>query len=104
MTLEYCNYSRRIENHMKACYNESKPNIYLIEVINSFSQFLNTLFGGSSNFTLAGEAYRKGNTFMIRILDSIFSAIEKNHCKKSYYYDVARARVVLELHEQCIIT
>lgn len=69
MTLEYCNYSRRIENHMKACYNESKPNIYLIEVINSFSQFFNSLLSGSSNFTLAGDAYRNGNRVMIRVLD-----------------------------------
>lgn len=97
----YCN---RIEHHKNYYNSESTVGYYPVEILSGLSQFFNSLIGGSSNHTLAADSYRLKRKVMLKVLDFVFSPIEKNHCKKSYYYDVTRARVALELHERCTIT
>ena len=106
-------YSRRIELQFTNYWNSensknSSPSyarLYLTEVFTALSQFLNTLiFCGNSNYSLASDAYRLNNKGMIKFLDTLYYPLERNHCKKCYYYDVAKARVLLEEHENSKVT
>lgn len=58
---------------------------YLINLLISIDQFINTIFGGKPDDTISSRAhklYRIGKPLLSRIIDSIFFW-EKNHCEKS---------------------
>ena len=69
----------------------------LIRLGDALSQFFNVLiFNGDSNYSISGEAYRKGRTNLRRVIDGLFSVFEKDHCRAAYENDVRKVRELVE--------
>lgn len=72
----------------------------LIRLGDAFSQFLNVLiFGGDSNHSISGDAYRFKRERLMRMLDWVFYPFESEHCRKAYFHDVAKAVKLIAEHE-----
>ncbi len=66
----------------------------LWQILIAFDQLLNTVFGlifcyrAWADETISSQAYRwymtGNNTWLIKIIDFIFLAFEKNHCQNSF--------------------
>ena len=68
----------------------------LIRLGDATSQFFNVLiYNGDPNYSISGEAYRKGRVRTQAFIDALFSPFEKDHCRKAYENDVAKARALV---------
>lgn len=64
----------------------------LIRALDAVSQLGNVLlFNGDPNYSISGEAYRRGRRRWRRCIDALFSPFEADHCRKAYDNDVAKA-------------
>ena len=73
---------------------------WLIRLGDALSQFGNVLiFGGDSNHSISGDAYRFNRRRLMRFLDWVFSPFEDEHCRKAYFHDVAKAVKLIAEHE-----
>ena len=69
---------------------------WLIRLGDALSQFGNVLiFGGDSNHSISGDAYRFKRNRLMRLLDWAFSPFESEHCRKAYFHDVQKASRLL---------
>jgi hypothetical protein len=58
----------------------------------ALSQFLNALFlNGDNNYSISADAYRLKRKNFERVINLLFSAIESDHCYKSYKLDLEKA-------------
>ena len=58
----------------------------------ALSQFFNVLiFNGEANHSISGDAYRFNRVWLIKILDLLFSPLEKEHCKNAHLKDIRLA-------------
>lgn len=65
----------------------------LIRLGDAASQFFNVLlFNGDPNYSISGEAYRKGREQLRQFIDWLFSPFENGHCRAAYENDVRKAR------------
>lgn len=63
-----------------------------IRALDAVSQLGNVLiFNGDPNYSISGEAYRRGRHRWRRFIDALFSPFESDHCRKAYENDVAKA-------------
>lgn len=70
---------------------------WLIRLGDAISQFLNVLiFGGDSNHSVSGDAYRFKRERLRRFIDFIFSPFEKDHCYKAHMHDVRKAERLVQ--------
>ena len=60
---------------------ESSMRAYLLKLLISLDQLVNTVLGGECDETLSARCWRRGYTRRIALLDAIFG---ENHCKHSY--------------------
>ena len=71
----------------------------VVDVISALSRLFNVLIlRGDSNLCISSDLYRKNSKF-VALVDSLYSPIEKEHCMKSYYYDLAKSRKTITKHE-----
>ena len=71
----------------------------VVEMVSAFSRLLNVLiFREDSNLCISSSLYKK-NSKAVKVIDFIYSLIEKEHCMKSYYYDLAKSRKTIINHE-----
>ena len=62
----------------------------------ALSQFGNVLiFNGDPNYSISGEAWRKGRHGLRRSIDWLFSPFEADHCRTAYLNDVQKARALV---------
>jgi hypothetical protein len=78
---------------------------YLIRLGDALSQLLNVLiFGGDSNHSISGDAWRFKREWLRRPLDFVFRPFEKDHCYKAHLHDVRKAgRLLREWSDSHII-
>jgi len=68
-----------------------------IRALDAVSQLGNVLiFNGDPNYSISGEAYRRGRHRWRRFIDALFSPFETDHCRKAYENDVAKAIRLIE--------
>lgn len=73
---------------------------WFVELGASISQFFNVLlFRGDSNYTISSDNFRLQRKGFMKFVDFLFSPFEKEHCMKSYYYDLTKARQFIYQHE-----
>lgn len=64
-----------------------------IRALDALSQFGNVvIYNGDPNYSISGEAYRKGRHKTQRVIDWLFSPFEVDHCRLAYLNDVQKAR------------
>jgi hypothetical protein len=65
---------------------------YFIRIGDALSQLLNViLFGGDSNHSISGDAWRFKRERLRRFLDFVFRPFEADHCYKAHLHDVRKA-------------
>lgn len=68
----------------------------LIRLGDAVSQLGNVLlFNGDPNYSISGEAWRKGRHRLRRVIDWLFSPFEADHCRSAYLNDVQKARALV---------
>ena len=71
----------------------------IVEMVSAFSRLLNVLiFREDSNLCISSTLYKK-NSKAVKVIDFIYSLVEKEHFMKSYYYDLAKSRKTIINHE-----
>lgn len=81
-------------------YNLKKtPRRYFVEVMNSFSRLLSSLVLGNGSLSISSYLYKMDSKWT-KVMDYLYSFVEKEHCMKSYYYDLAKARKLITTHEE----
>ena len=69
----------------------------LIRLGDAVSQLANVLiFNGDPNYSMSGDAYRYKRKRFEKFVNFIFSPFEKDHCRKAYENDVAKAYKLLK--------
>jgi len=67
------------------------------------SQWLNVLvFNGEANYSMSGDAYRYKRTWFMRLVNFLFSWMEKEHCRLAYEADIQRAKNLLKEANQSV--
>ena len=79
--------------------NDDTPR--LVKIGDAMSQRLNVTFlprhrETNANESISGRAHRMGWRRVERVIDLVFSPIEREHCKKSHESDIDRAIRLLE--------
>lgn len=65
----------------------------LVRTGDALSQLLNVvIFDGDPNHSISGDAYRFRRKRLQWLIDAVFSAFEKDHCRKAFEHDVEKAR------------
>jgi len=77
----------------------------IMKIGDALSQLINVMFLPNHRYTtpnesISGRAWRRQKKTAIKIIDFIFSKIEKDHCKLSYEADIKRAKEYLVLSEE----
>ena len=73
---------------------------FLLELWSVVSRFLNVLVGGDADTTFSARAHIEGWQIE-RAIDAFFRLFgDKNHCRKAWLDDVARARAQIERHDE----
>lgn len=68
----------------------------IIRALDALSQLGNVvIYGGDSNYSISGEAYRNGRHKTRRFIDWLFSPFERDHCRLAYLNDVQKARALI---------
>ena len=68
----------------------------LIRSLDALSQMGNVIiFNGDPNYSISGEAYRKGRKLRY-VIDFIFSPFERDHCRLAYENDLRKARELVK--------
>lgn len=74
---------------------------YLVRLGDALSQLANVLLiNGDANESVSGRAHREGWAKAERLIDTLFSPWELQHCRIAYLMDVARARKLIEDHDE----
>ena len=73
----------------------------IIKIGDALSQLVNVALlpthrSTTANESISGRAHRMGWRRVERVIDLVFSPIEREHCRNSHEADVARARRLLE--------
>ena len=69
-------------------------------ILDAISQLFNVIiFDGDANSSISGDSYKYNIKWRIKIIDSIFSPWQKDHCKSAYEKDVMLAYMLIEEHE-----
>lgn len=81
------------------------PTPRYIKIGDAISQLINVAFlpnhkETTANESISGRAYRCGWLNVVKLIDLVFSVVEKEHCRKSYLADIDRARAMLEAHDK----
>jgi hypothetical protein len=71
---------------------------YLLNLGDATSQWFNALFGGDSNHSISGDAYRYGRWGLMFAIDTLFKPWQRDHCKNAYLTDVAKAGALVDEH------
>lgn len=68
----------------------------LIRALDALSQLGNVLiFNDDPNYSISGEAFRKGRCRWQAFIDFLAAPFESDHCRKAYENDVAKALVLM---------
>jgi hypothetical protein len=74
---------------------------WLIRLGDALSQFFNVLlFNGEANHSISGDAYRHGRWGLMFAIDALFKPWQRNHCRRAYESDVAKARALVAEHDK----
>jgi len=76
----------------------------IIKIGDALSQLINVaLLPGhrqtTANESISGRAHRMGWRRIERVIDAVFSPLERDHCRKAHEADVARSMKLLGLEE-----
>jgi len=76
----------------------------IIKIGDALSQLINVaLLPGhrqtTANESISGRAHRMGWRRIERVIDAVFSPLERDHCRKAHEADVARSMKRLGLEE-----
>jgi hypothetical protein len=73
----------------------------LIRTGDALSQIFNVIiFGGDSNYSISGDAYRLKRERLRKFIDWLASRWEADHCRLAYENDVEKAAKLLEESRQ----
>lgn len=83
--------------------NDTTPRY--IKVGDAISQLFNVLLlpwhkYTNANESISGRCHRCGWKWAEKVINALFCAFEKDHCRKSYIADVSRARSLIEEYER----
>lgn len=73
---------------------------FLLELSSVGSRLANVLLGGDADTTLSARVHIDGWRKLERLIDAFFRIFgERDHCRRAWLDDVARARAQIARHE-----